>query len=83
MTLRARPVDPRYANDIDEEPSYRVDFWVGNSASEEWRVEGANSIEDVLAWSTEHSDGRDTVIYVETSRNGSLGLARVLGREPT
>lgn len=82
--LRGTPVDPRYANHIDENPSYRVDFWTDDAASDEWRVEEAADINAVLAWAAAHANGRSAVIYVELSRgDGTIGLARVLGEEPT
>lgn len=84
MSIRATPVDPRYAHHIDEQPSYRVDFWTDDAASDEWRVEEAAEINEVLAWAAVHADGRSVVIYVELSRgDGMIGLARVLGEEPT
>ena len=82
-SLRATQIDPRYAKHIDEKPSYRVDFWTDDAASDEWRVEGAADINEVLTWAAAHADGRSVVIYVELPRGDGIGLARVLGEEPT
>lgn len=82
MTLLATRVDPRYANNIDEAPSYRVDFWTDDSASDEWGIEGAGDINGVLAWAGANADGRSIVIYVEMVRENGIGLARIFGREP-
>ncbi|HEX7825720.1 MAG TPA: hypothetical protein VF477_12510 [Mycobacterium sp.] len=81
MALSATPVDPRYATGINEHPLYRVDFWTGDSSSDEWRIEGAKDLHEVLDWATARAEGRSIVIYVEiVSERGRL--ARILWKEP-
>lgn len=82
MPLSASPVDPRYTDLLDEEPTYRVDFWTDDVASDEWRIDGASDVHEVLAWADDHANGRSVAIYVETVHEHGIGLARIAGREP-
>ncbi len=82
-SLRATLVDPRYVNQEVDYPVYRVDFWDENCASEENRIENAQSVDEVLTWAEAHRNGRYVVVWVEYSHELGTGLARLQGWEPT
>lgn len=81
--MNARQVDPRYVRWEVDEPSYRVDFWnLETTESDEWLLQGAGGIEEVMRWAHEHATGRDFVIYVQYEADGEYGLLRLHGQEP-
>lgn len=81
--MKVTGVDPRYVSEEESNPVYRVDFWDESRASEENRLENAESIDDVLAWAEANRNGRYVVIWVEYSYEGGTGMARLHGWEPT
>lgn len=81
--MKVTLVDPRYVSQENPDPVYRVDFWDENCASDENRIENAESIVDVLAWAEANRHGRYVVIWVEYSYEGGTGIARLRGWEPT
>ncbi|MBM4595323.1 hypothetical protein [Micrococcus luteus] len=81
--MRAAPVDPRYATELDDHPSYRVDFRTGDSASDEWRLTGASGVAEVLEWAAEHAGGRSVVVYAECILVDGVRLVRLSGQDPT
>ena len=81
--MKVTRVDPRYVSQENPDPVYRVDFWDENCASDENRIENAESIVDVLAWAEANRHGRYVVIWVEYSYEGGTGLTRLHGWEPT
>jgi hypothetical protein len=94
-TLRVRSVDPRdIAWEVDT-PAYRVYFWSlplgpppsgeGRRAwsSDEYEVEDAD-VSAVLEWANfEASPGRTFTLYAVVHRNGTIGLVRLAGVDPT
>ncbi|KAM9862235.1 hypothetical protein ACI1US_01844 [Leucobacter sp. BZR 635] len=80
--LRATLVDPRYVTEEDHSPVYRVDFWDAQRASSEHRIEGAESVHEVLEWAEAHRQGRYVVVWAEYARAGGAGLTRLAGWEP-
>lgn len=81
--MKVTGVDPRYVNEEEHHPVYRVDFWDETRASDENRLENAESIDDVLAWAEANRRGRYVVIWVEYIYEGGIGMARLHGWEPT
>lgn len=80
--MKARGIDPRYTTWEEDDPAYRVDFWEGSAICDEWLVEEAADVAEVLDWARREAQGRDIVVYVQTTDNGRPGLVRLLGREP-
>ncbi|SDR03529.1 hypothetical protein SAMN02800687_3405 [Curtobacterium sp. UNCCL20] len=64
--LRAQQIDPRDVQTEYEISVYRVYFVDGDGATDEYRVEGAVDVRQVLAWADEHAAGRGFDLYVET-----------------
>lgn len=81
--MRAAPVDPRYVTQEDDHPTYRVDFWTGGVANDEWRLTGASDIAEVLEWAAERAAGRSVVVYVECVLHDGVRLVRLSGQDPT
>lgn len=81
--VKASGVDPRYVSQEELDPVYRVDFWDENRASDEYRLENAQSVHDVVSWAEANRHGRHVVIWVEYAYEGGTGLTRLLGWEPT
>lgn len=81
--MRAALVDPRYTTELDDHPSYRVDFWTGDSANDEWRLTGASDVAEVLEWAAERAGGRSVVVYAECILIDGVRLVRLSGQEPT
>lgn len=81
--MRAAPVDPRYTTELDDHPSYRVDFWTGDSANDEWRLTGASDVAEVLEWAAERAGGRSVVVYAECILIDGVRLIRLSGQDPT
>lgn len=81
--MRAQKVDPRYASSLEESPAYRVDFWVGTSGSEEWRLEGVRDVAEAMAWAATRARDRTFVLYAEYHDGPDVGLVRLFGEDPT
>lgn len=81
--IKVTLVDPRYVSQENPDPVYRVDFWDENCASDENRIENAESVVDVLAWAEANRHGRYVVIWIEYSYEGGTGMTRLHGWEPT
>ncbi|MGV2856258.1 hypothetical protein ACNPON_03585 [Glutamicibacter sp. AGC13] len=81
--IRATLVDPRYVSQENPNPVYRVDFWDEDRVCYENRIEDAESIVDVLAWTEAHRHGRYAVIWVEYTYEGGIGMTRLHGWIPT
>ncbi|MDR6573620.1 MULTISPECIES: hypothetical protein [unclassified Curtobacterium] len=64
--LRAQQVDPRDVQTEYETSVYRVYFVDSNGSTDEYRLEGADDVRQVLAWADEHAAGRGFDLYVET-----------------
>jgi len=75
---RADPRDQAWET-ID--PSYRVYFHDKFGASDEYEIQGASGVAEVLSWASAAPGDRAFVIYACVSRDG-LGLVRLHGREP-
>ena len=80
--MRAEPVDPRDIAWERDEVAYRVYFWRGAGASDEWRVTEAD-VTEVLDWARKEAQGRYITMWVEHTHNGDLGMIRLKGWEPT
>ena len=84
--MRVEPVDPRDTEWEQDEVSYRVCFWSTRGdgwTSDEYDLHEAD-IGEVLHWcrSRTSADHRFT-LFAKTSRDGSPGLLRLAGWEPT
>ncbi|PZU44042.1 MAG: hypothetical protein DI566_13270 [Microbacterium sp.] len=77
----AELTDPRYVTEVVDHPLYRVDFWVGADASEEWILRGASDYAHVLDWANERAGGRAFVIYAQAD-SASSTLLRLHESEP-
>jgi hypothetical protein len=89
LDVRAQPVDPRDTGWEIDHPAYRVCFWQQRDsgvdaswASEEWQVDDAD-IHDVLAWADADTSRRAYTLYVCSTCDGTPGLIRLYGRDPT
>lgn len=92
--MQSEQVDPRDIQWEVDRPVYRVYFWerggspeeAGPSPSvcDERRVLGAGDVHEVLAWAAQTAGPRRTfTLYVEHSVDGSPGLIRLAGTDPT
>lgn len=81
--MRARSVDPRTASGLVDDPDFRVDFWDGSGASDEWLLEDVEDVSDVLTWSREHARGRSAVVYAQINDGTSVTLVRLSGSAPS
>lgn len=87
--LHAEIVDPRYVTAEEDDPAYRVDSVAGRPAheaglaTEEWRVTGAGSVQDVVTWAEANSDGRQYVLSVEFRNGADVALVRLAGHLPS
>jgi len=87
--MRDESVDPQDVSWEVDQPVYRVHYWwqPERGAGEGWnceehRVHDANSVEEVLRWARECAQGREVVVYVETTNGGARGLLRLFGKDP-
>jgi hypothetical protein len=93
--LRVRPVDPRDTAWEVDTPAYRVYFWLqppgpppsgeGQMAwvSDEYEVEDAD-VAIVLEWAnSKGSSGQTFTLYALVHCNGTPGLVRLAGTDPT
>lgn len=79
------PVDPRDIVWESDAPTYRVYFWSHpDRGSDEWRLTGASSVWEVLAWAEEHAgQARTFQLFLEVSGDPGPGLLRLAGSDPT
>ena len=82
--MRIDPVDPRDISWENDRPVYRVYFWTpGRSACEEYRVQDASSVREVLAWARDQTApsgsqaGRSAELWIEAETRDGLGLLRL------
>lgn len=73
--MQASQIDPRTATSELDDPAYRVYFVDSTGATDEWRLEGAPSVEDVIGWA--RSDGRKFTVFAEWPRPSGPGLIRL------
>ena len=82
----ARSVDPRYTNSEDLSPTYRVDFWDEDGASDEWRLTEVTDVHEVFDWANSNARGRQASVCVEYSYlsegEGTTVLLRLSGPDP-
>ena len=52
--MKQSPIDPRNTISEDDNPSYRVYFWLSETAVDEWRLTEVENVLEVIAW----ADGR-------------------------
>jgi hypothetical protein len=86
------PVDPRDVKDEDRDPVYRVYFWESTAppgtadverygmAADEYRLTGAENVQEVLAWAGERvRPDRAYELFVEVKLAGSVRHVRLSG----
>lgn len=82
----ATSIDPRYTNEQDLSPVYRVDFWEHDGASDEWRLTEVTEAQEVFDWVKLNARGRKASICIEYSYlNGEQSttvLLRLSGPAP-
>lgn len=79
--MDVRRVDPRDQTWEVSDPVYRVYFHDAYGSSDEYEVEGASGIAEVLAWAGSTPGRRSFVVYACVPQDG-LGLVRLHGRDP-
>lgn len=78
----ASPIDPRdQAIEVDA-PSYRVYFWSGPGACDEWELKEAD-LDDVLDWVRVNSNGRTHNLWAVARSGDEVELIRLRGIDPT
>jgi hypothetical protein len=87
---QAYTIDPRDEQWAKDHPSYRVYFWRkiapgpdGAWGSDEWQIEDAADVHEVIAWAEEHAEGRTYVLYAVVDDPDGPGLVRLAGTDPT
>jgi hypothetical protein len=83
VSIVALAVDPRDSSWSVDRPIYRVYFFGTAGASDEWRLDGADSIHQIIEWADANASGRDYVVYVEVGGTPSRGLVRLVGLDPS
>lgn len=81
MPAIARQIDPRDTSWEESEPAYRVYFNESDGSSEEWRITGVDSVNEVTEWADQQTHGRTYILYVEVRQDGT-GLVRLSGFDP-
>lgn len=90
--MHSHPVDPRSTRWEDYRPAYQVHFWFLRDgegghplswASDEWMLEDADDIRQVLQWVEDNAQGRRFVLYVHTTCSDGPGLVRLQGDDPS
>ncbi len=78
-------VDPRDQRWQVDRPTYRVALWSvnGDALVVWWHELHGPDVDEVLAWTAEHAQGRTSVVYVVHSDRDGLGLFRVAGTDPS
>lgn len=79
--MDVRRVDPRDQTWEVGNPVYRVYFHGQYGSSDEYEIEGASGIAEVLAWAESTPRRRSFVVYVCVQQDG-LGLVRLHGEDP-
>ena len=79
--MDTRGVDPRDQTWETSNPRYRVYFHGQQGAADEYEVEGASGVAEVLAWAEAARGDRTFVLYACVPRDG-LGLVRLHGKDP-
>lgn len=79
--MYTRSVDPRDQTWETSNPRYRVYFHDERGASDEYEIERASDVAEVLAWAEATRSDRTFVLYACVPRDG-LGLVRLHGRDP-
>lgn len=89
------PVDPRDSQWEADAPAYRVYLWrtpdpvdtpaaAGMVASDEYRLRDVRDVSEALAWAKSAAGpDRTFSLYVEHTDDGSPGLIRLQGADPT
>ncbi len=80
--MHVQPIDPRDAVAQIDMPDYRVVFFGEHGASEELRIFGAASVDEVLAWAEANRGGRQRAVWVEVPDPDGVVLARLAGHDP-
>lgn len=80
--MEMRRVDPRDQTWEIDEPSYRVYFHDKSGSSDEYEIQGASGVTEVLSWAASAPGDRSFVVYACVPRDG-LGLVRLHGRDPS
>jgi hypothetical protein len=84
VAMEIQRVDPRTTQWEVHRPIYRVYFWAASNASDEYELRGAANFNDVIAWANANRGDRTYTAYaVVPASDGSLGLVRVYGTDPT
>lgn len=84
--MDARLVDPRDTEWEVLSPTYRVYFWrqrSGGYVSEEFQLQGAADVGEVLGWAEERAEGRVVTVYALLDIGAGRGLIRLAGVDPT
>lgn len=76
--MRTEHTDPRYAVEVDDRPTYRVDFVGAYGATEEFRIFAAPDLPAVQRWVGDQAAGRGYTVWVEYAGRNGTGLAQVL-----
>ncbi len=82
VPVRVRLIDPRDAVGEIDSPDYWVVFFGEHGATEELRVSGASSVDEVLAWAEANRGGRQRAVWVEVPDRDGVVLARLAGEDP-
>lgn len=80
--MQVTGVDPRDVQGENQHPVYRVYFWDHpQHASDEWRLTGASSVHEVLAWAEANAGLHRTYqVWVEAHDPlGRLGIVLLSG----
>ena len=82
-------VDPEHSLLQQDEAVYQVHFWSRPGGAdtmwrrEEYRLEGATDLREVLAWAEREAAGRRFTLYVEAVVDDELSLLHLTGDDPT
>jgi hypothetical protein len=84
--MNARPADPRDTKWEVSSPAYRVYFWrrrSGGYETEEFELDGATDVAEVLGWAEQRAEARTFTVYVVVDALGERGLVQLAGVDPT
>jgi hypothetical protein len=90
--MRCHPIDPRSIRWEDDRPAYQVHFWFLRDdeegqpspwSSDEWMIEDAEDVSQVLQWVQENAQDRRFVLYAHTTCADGPGLIRLQGKDPS
>ena len=68
----AASIDPRDTVQEIDSPAYRVYFIGADGSADEFRLDGAEEVENALSWAA--SDGRPFDLFVEYPTSEGIGL---------